>query len=88
VTAPTLTEAELREFTRRERPSAQARVLERLGVPYRPHPTDGVLLVARESVRAALGVQPVAANDPSARPPAYVVDVAAIRSHGTKAKAR
>lgn len=83
-----LSQAELCELTRRVQPRAQARVLERLGVPYRPHPTDGVLLVAAEAVRAALGTLTQAANDEPARPSAYVVDVHAIRQHGTKAQAR
>jgi hypothetical protein len=50
-----LTEHEIRSLTRRERPAAQARVLDRLGVPFRRHPVDGVLLVPKASAVAALG---------------------------------
>jgi len=50
-----LTEQEIRSLTRREQPAAQGRVLGRLGIPFRRHPTDGVLLVARASAVSALG---------------------------------
>lgn len=86
MSAATLSELELRELTRRQRPSAQAKILRALGVQFRTHPTDGVLLVAREAVRAALGVLPAAANDEP--PTSYAVNVDAIRHHGAKAKAR
>ncbi len=50
---PWLTDVELREATRRTRPSAQARVLATLGVPYRRRP-DGTLLVGRDAMVGAL----------------------------------
>lgn len=62
-TAVILTVAELLEITRRPRPSAQARVLRALGIPFRIHPIDGALLVDRETARAALGARVTAAND-------------------------
>lgn len=33
-----LTEEELVEYTKKERPTAQARVLDFMGIPYRPRP--------------------------------------------------
>ena len=50
-----LTEQEIRSLTPRERPAAQARVLGPLGIPFRKHPVDGVLLVPRASAVTALG---------------------------------
>lgn len=41
-----LTPDELVELTDRERPKAQARVLQALGIPYQPRP-DGTLIVYR-----------------------------------------
>jgi hypothetical protein len=79
----TVTQDELAEVTRRDRPSAQARVLRRLGIPFRTHPTDGVLLVARDTVIKALGSDSLAApNDVGGE---YFVNVDAIRRHGTPA---
>jgi hypothetical protein len=79
----TVTQDELAEITRRNRAFAQARVLRRLGIPFRIHPTDGVLLVARDAVLKALGSESSsAANDAD---PQYVVNVDAIRRHGTPA---
>jgi hypothetical protein len=79
----TVTQDELAEVTRRDRPSAQARVLRRLGIPFRIHPTDGVLLVARDAVLNALGSDsPRSANDTGGQ---YIVNVDAIRRHGTTA---
>lgn len=51
----TLSPDELRELTRRDRPAAQARVLAALGVPFKAHPTDGVLVVSRMAAEKALG---------------------------------
>lgn len=79
-----LSSEELRELTRRDRPAAQARVLRALGVPFRAHPADGVLLVDREAARAAIGVTQAAAN----AEPVYTVNVQAIREHGAKAQSR
>jgi len=41
-----LTDDELVELTKKERPSAQARVLDFMGIQYRPRP-DGTLAVLR-----------------------------------------
>lgn len=79
-----LSEHELREITRRERPAAQARVLRKLGIPFKPHPTDPVLLVDRDTARAALGsneATPTAAPDGVE----WQVNVAALRGRHGKA---
>lgn len=55
--ALTLTAGEIEEYTGREKPAWQARVLRALGVPFAVHPFDGTLLVDREAARAALGVK-------------------------------
>lgn len=72
---------ELRDLTRRDRPSAQARVLRALGVAFKPHPTDGILLVSRAAAEFALGGNvapaPAALTD-------WDVDLEAIRNHGKK----
>jgi hypothetical protein len=78
-----LTEAELVALTRRDRPSAQARVLRRLGVPFRTHPSDGVLLVSRAAAEVALGAEVMR----GALPGEYEVNVKGIRGHGTPAPA-
>jgi len=44
-----LSEQELRELTQKQRPTAQARVLEFMGIPYRARP-DGSLAVLRTHV--------------------------------------
>jgi hypothetical protein len=46
-------EAELVALTRRNRPGARAHVLRQLGVPFRAHRTDGVLLVLRSAEERA-----------------------------------
>lgn len=51
-----LSEQELRDYTRKERPSAQARVLDFMGVPYRPRP-DGSLAVLRVHVEPVGGAR-------------------------------
>lgn len=79
-----LTQSEIVDLTHRERHSAQARVLAALGVPFRVHPVDGYLIVARSAVQSALGGM-TAANDEPAR---YSVNLNALREHGTKAHAR
>lgn len=79
-----LTASELADLTRRERPSAQARVLRALGVSFRAHPTDGILLVARSAAEAALGSAPGPA---AADVTAWDVNLEAIRNHGKKAAA-
>lgn len=62
-----LTDDELYQLTRRQSAAAQARVLTRLGVPFKTHPTDGVLLVSRAAAEAAMGAPitaaPRSAND-------------------------
>ena len=44
-----LTQTEIAEITARERPTAQARVLAGMGIPYRRRP-DGSLVVLRRDV--------------------------------------
>lgn len=44
-----LTDAEIRDVTRKKRPSAQVRVLRAMGIAYRIRP-DGSVLVLRESL--------------------------------------
>jgi hypothetical protein len=74
-----LSPSDLAELTRRERPAAQARVLRQLGIPFKIHPSDGVLLVAKDAATAALGG--TAAPDVV---PQFEVNVQAIRErHGT-----
>jgi hypothetical protein len=54
-------------------------VLQRLGIPFKIHPSDGVLLVAKDAATAALGG--TAAPDVA---PQFEVNVQAIRQkHGT-----
>ena len=50
---PWLTASELQSATSKKQPSAQARVLRALGIPFKRRP-DGKLLVGREAVSAAL----------------------------------
>lgn len=50
-----LTDTELRELTDRKRPSAQAKVLTALGIPFRYHPIDGGLIVSTAAAEAVLG---------------------------------
>jgi hypothetical protein len=73
-----LTDAEIAAITERERPKAQAKVLDALGVPYRPRP-DGSLVVSRAAAQAALG-GPIGPTDDE--PEDYAVDVEALRRHG------
>ena len=76
----TLSPAEVAALTRRDRPTAQARVLRALGIPYREHPTDGVLIVARAAAEMALGVKLEALAEPE--PGQWDVDTEGIRGHG------
>ena len=48
-----LTDDELLSLTHRRRPSAQARALKAMAVPYRTRP-DGTLLVGRQAAERAL----------------------------------
>lgn len=50
-----LTAGELEAITSRPRPSAQARVLTALGIPFKIHPYDRTLVVLRAAAEAALG---------------------------------
>lgn len=52
-TTPWLTDDEVREATCRRQPSAQARALQRMGVPFIRRP-DGSLLVGRQAIERAL----------------------------------
>lgn len=82
-----LSDAEIRALTHRDRPKAQARVLTRLGVPFKAHPTDGFLIVSRAACESALGgPRTEAANDESAE--TWTVDTEAIKTHGQAATAR
>ena len=61
-----LTDAELQSLTHLRRPSAQARALRAMGVPYRTRP-DGTLLVGRTAAdRALAGPAPAAPNQQQA----------------------
>jgi hypothetical protein len=71
------------QLTGRERPTAQARVLRALGIPFRQHPTDRVLIVSRAAAAEALGASaPEAAAETA---PVYDVDVDAIKNYGKTA---
>lgn len=72
----TLSPEELVDLTKRGRPKAQARMLQRLGVPFATHP-DGSLLVSRASAEAVLSGR--VANDDEIPP---TVNLDAIRSWG------
>ncbi len=52
-TPPWLTASELQSATSKKQPSAQARVLRALGIPFKRRP-DGKLLVGLDAVSAAL----------------------------------
>ncbi|HEV8552529.1 MAG TPA: DUF4224 domain-containing protein [Casimicrobiaceae bacterium] len=73
-----LTQDEIAALTRRDRPTAQARVLRLLRVAFRTHPTDGVLLVSRAAVEQALGVAVERAIEEE-----FEVNVAGVLGHGT-----
>jgi len=83
----TLEPEELAALTRRDRPAAQARVLRALGIPFRIHPTDSVVLVSRVIVEAALGSWS-ADETPSLQRRLDEVDIEGIRNHGKKANSR
>ena len=72
-----LNQDELIALTRRDRPKAQARVLRLLGVPFRAHPIDGVLLVSRVAVEQALGVTVERAIAQE-----FDVNIEGLRNHG------
>ncbi len=58
---PFLTDDEVRELTHRERPAAQARALDAVGIPYRRR-LDGTLLVIRDDIKSAPSPVHTAAN--------------------------
>lgn len=82
-----LSSADLVALTSRARPSAQTRVLRRLGIPFLLHPVDRIPIVSRAAAMAALGdtgtlpVAPAIAQE-------YEVNVSAILNHGKKAHTR
>ncbi|WPH22271.1 DUF4224 domain-containing protein [Variovorax paradoxus] len=49
-----LTPEELQRITKRTRPSAQARVLDHLGIPHLRHPIDGSVVAGRAAALRAL----------------------------------
>lgn len=51
-----LTPEELQRITKRTRPTAQARVLEHLGIPHLRHPIDGSVVAGRAAALRALAV--------------------------------
>jgi hypothetical protein len=82
-----LTADEVVALTRRDRPTAQARVLRALGIPFRLHPSDLTVLVSRTAVEAALGT--ISSKEvSSAEVEVYEVDFAGIRNHGKTSSAR
>lgn len=56
---PFLNDAELEELTHKARPSAQARALVAVGIPFRRRP-DGTLLVVRSDIGGVAEAQPAA----------------------------
>ncbi len=80
-----LTAAELRELTRRDRPAAQARILGRLGIPYKEHPVDRCLLVSRSAVLAVIGGGPTkeaAEGAAGVESMDFTVNIQGVRNHG------
>lgn len=60
-----LTEEELVEYTKKERPSAQARVLDFMGIPYRPRPGSKGRIASLAVLR--IHVETIEGQVPSAR---------------------
>lgn len=58
---PFLADDEVRELTHRERPAAQARALDAVGIPYRRR-LDGTLLVIRDDIKGTQSATRPAAN--------------------------
>lgn len=81
-----LTSDQLIDLTRRKTPGAQARILRRLGIPYRAHPQDGVLLVPASAALSVLGadLEELRAREEDE----YSVNTIGIQRHGTKAPSR
>ena len=81
-----LTPSELVALTRRDRPSAQARVLRLLGIPFTTHPVDGTQIVSRAAAEKVLGV---AVDTLASQPVSYEVNLEAMRGHrGTPTNSR
>jgi hypothetical protein len=83
-----LTPQEVASVTRRDRPKAQARVLRALGIPFRVHPRDSVLIVSVAAVQAALGLQrgsEIDGDGDADTSGGFEVNVEGIRSHGKTA---
>lgn len=76
-----LTDEEIAAITKRDRPKVQARILGQLGIPFKIHPVDGTLLVARDAASKVLTGQD-AANEVIP-----TVNVDAIRRRGKHGKA-
>ena len=77
-TSIVLTPIDIEQITRRDRPTAQARILRLLGIPFVVHPTDGNLIVSRAAAEAVLGA-PIGA---AVQSQGYEVNVEGIRTHG------
>lgn len=84
----TLSPDEVVILTRRDRPGAQARVLMALGIPFRKHPTDSVILVSRAAVEAVLSGGRSSGGLWAAAPPIYDVDIESVRNHGKTSNSR
>lgn len=76
---------ELEQLLHRQRPTAQARVLTMLGIPFLRHPLDGTIIVARAALERALAHNQAPAAADNVIP---MVNVEAIRAHGKTAKTR
>lgn len=87
VTGITLGAEEVAALTRRDRPGAQARVLRTLGIPFRRHPTDSVVLVSRAVVEAVLGKWSTD-EKPPLESVDFEVNLEGIRHHGKTADSR
>jgi hypothetical protein len=83
----TLTPEEVAALTRRDRPAAQARVLRALGIPFRRHPTDSVVLVSRAAVEAVLWNSSTGDTVPK-EPIEFDVNLEGIRNYGKTADSR
>jgi len=83
----TLAAEEVAALTRRGRPAAQARVLRKLGIPFRRHPTDSAVLVSRAAVEAVLGKWSTDGMAPD-EPVEFEVDIEGIRNHGKTSNSR
>jgi hypothetical protein len=59
-----LSDEEMQRATGRARPSAQARALQRMGVPFQRRP-DGSLLVSRAALESALSGSAIVRHQPA-----------------------